>query len=49
MVSRNEGSNIKLLNMATSNVIDVKSPNACVPPNPEVMKTEKPQNNTIDV
>jgi len=45
----NEGKSNKLASIASSNVTDTKPPNATVPPKLEIVNTEKPKNNTIEV
>lgn len=45
----NEGSKIKLANIAKSSVADTKAPKATVPPKLEMVNTEKPKKRTIEV
>ena len=47
--NNNEGSKIKLANIASNKVADTNEPKATVPPKLEITNTEKPKNNTIDV
>ena len=47
--NNNDGSNNKLDNIANNNVVETKAPKATVPPKLEIVNTEKPKNNTIDV
>ena len=49
MDKRIAGSNIKLVIMATNSVIEISTPIATVPPNPEAAKMAKPQNIIIAV
>ena len=45
----NDGNNNKLESIANKSVAETKAPNATVPPKLEMVNTEKPKNNTIDV
>lgn len=47
--SNNEGSKIRLDNIAKRRVTDTNPPNAFVPPKLEIINTENPKNNTIEV
>ena len=47
--SKSAGNKIKFENMASTKVIETKPPKATVPPKLEIIKTEKPKNNTIEV
>ena len=44
-----QGNNSKLANIASNKVAEIKAPKATVPPKLEVIKTENPKNNTMDV
>lgn len=44
-----DGSSSKLANIANNKVTDTKAPNATVPPKFDMINTEKPKNNTMEV
>lgn len=44
-----DGSNNKLDNMANTKVVETNAPKATVPPKLDIVKTEKPKNNTMEV
>ena len=44
-----EGSKSKLASMAKSSVVDTSPPYALVPPKLEIINTENPKNNTVEV
>ncbi len=47
--NNNDGNNSKLESIANSNVAETNAPNATVPPKLEIVNTENPKNNTIEV
>ncbi len=47
--NNSEGKSNKFANIANNNVAETKAPRATVPPKLEIVKTENPKNNTIDV
>ena len=47
--SKREGNKSKLESMANKRVIDTNAPSATVPPKLEIVKTENPKNNTMEV
>ena len=47
--SNKEGSNSKFESIANNSVAETKAPSATVPPKLEIVKTENPKNNTIEV
>ena len=47
--NNNEGNSNKLDNMANNKVVETSAPKATVPPKLEMVNTENPKNNTIEV
>ena len=47
--NNSDGNSNKLDNIANSNVMETKAPNATVPPKLEMINTENPKNSTIEV
>ena len=46
---RSDGNNNKLANIANNKVAETKAPSATVPPKLDMINTENPKNNTMDV
>lgn len=47
--NNNDGKSNRLDNIANSNVAETRAPKATVPPKLDMVNTEKPKNNTIEV